>query len=45
MKDGRIVYRAAPEALINKSGRTTLEDVLLDVARGRGRAGLMAASP
>jgi ABC-2 type transport system ATP-binding protein len=45
MKEGRIVDRAAPEALINKYGRTTLEDVFLDVARGRGRAGLMAASP
>lgn len=42
MKEGRIVDRAAPDTLINKYGRTTLEDVFLDVARGRGRAGLMA---
>ena len=44
MKAGRIVDRAAPEALISKYGRTTLEDVFLDVARGRGIAGLMAES-
>ncbi len=42
MKEGRIVDRAAPQALIDKYGRTTLEDVFLDVARGRGRAGLIA---
>jgi ABC-2 type transport system ATP-binding protein len=42
MKEGRIVDRAAPQALINKYGRTTLEDVFLDVARGRGRASLLA---
>ena len=29
---------AAPQALIDKYGRTTLEDVFLDVARGRGLA-------
>jgi ABC-2 type transport system ATP-binding protein len=45
MKEGRIVDRASPETLINKYGRTTLEDVFLDVARGRGRAGLFATSP
>jgi ABC-2 type transport system ATP-binding protein len=45
MKAGRIVDRAAPHALIDKYGRTTLEDVFLDVARGRGRAGLFAKSP
>jgi ABC-2 type transport system ATP-binding protein len=39
MKAGRIVDRAAPQALIDKYGRTTLEDVFLDVARGRGIAG------
>jgi ABC-2 type transport system ATP-binding protein len=38
MKAGRIVDRAAPQALIGKYGRTTLEDVFLDVARGTGRA-------
>lgn len=43
MKEGHIVDRAAPELLIGKYGRTTLEDVFLDVARGRGRAGLIPA--
>ncbi len=43
MKEGRIVDRGAPEALVGKYGRATLEDVFLDVARGRGRAGLMSA--
>jgi ABC-2 type transport system ATP-binding protein len=42
MKEGVIVDQAAPQALIDKYGRTTLEDVFLDVARGRGRAGLIA---
>ena len=40
MKAGRIVDRAAPQTLIDKYGRTTLEDVFLDVARGRGLAEL-----
>jgi ABC-2 type transport system ATP-binding protein len=39
MKAGRIVDRASPAALVDKYGRTTLEDVFLDVARGTGRAG------
>ena len=42
MKAGRIVDRAAPQALIEKYGRTTLEDVFLDVARGTGVAGAMS---
>lgn len=42
MKAGRIVDRASPQALIDKYGRTTLEDVFLDVARGRGLAGSSA---
>ncbi len=42
MKEGRIVDRASPAALIDKYGRTTLEDVFLDVARGTGRAGELA---
>jgi ABC-2 type transport system ATP-binding protein len=45
MKAGRIVDRASPERLIAKYGRTTLEDVFLDVARGRGVAGLLAGQP
>jgi len=45
MKQGRIVDRGAPQALIEKYGRTTLEDVFLDVARGRGRADLTTETP
>ena len=33
MKSGKIVDRGSPQALIAKYGRTTLEDVFLDVAR------------
>ncbi len=43
MKAGKIVDRASPTALIDKYGRTTLEDVFLDVARGTGVAGELAA--
>lgn len=43
MKEGRIVDRGAPDTLIGKYGRATLEDVFLDVARGRGRAALTPA--
>jgi ABC-2 type transport system ATP-binding protein len=39
MKAGSIVDRGSPQALIEKYGRTNLEDVFLDVARGRGLAG------
>jgi len=42
MKTGKIVDRGAPESLIEKYGRQTLEDVFLDVARGTGVAGMMA---
>jgi ABC-2 type transport system ATP-binding protein len=42
MKAGRIVDRAAPQTLIDKYSRTTLEDVFLDVARGRGLASFLA---
>ena len=35
MKRGRIVDEDAPQALITRYGRQTLEDVFLDVARGR----------
>jgi ABC-2 type transport system ATP-binding protein len=38
MKAGRVVDRGSPQALLSKYGRTTLEDVFLDVARGRGLA-------
>jgi ABC-2 type transport system ATP-binding protein len=35
MKDGKIVDQGAPAELIARYGRQTMEDVLLDVARGR----------
>ena len=42
MKTGKIVDRGSPDALIDKYGRETLEDVFLDVARGTGIAATMA---
>ncbi len=36
MTRGRIVDRGSPTALLARYGRTTLEDVFLDVARGTG---------
>jgi len=41
MRKGKIVDRAAPQTLIDKYGRTTLEDVFLDVARVRGLASFL----
>ncbi|MCC7280927.1 MAG: ABC transporter ATP-binding protein [Acetobacteraceae bacterium] len=38
MKQGRIVDRGPPGALIAKYGRETLEQVFLDIARGTGEA-------
>ena len=38
MKEGRIVDRGAPAELIARYGRQTMEDVFLDVARGRREA-------
>jgi ABC-2 type transport system ATP-binding protein len=38
MKAGRLVDRGAPEDLIARYGREDLEQVFLDMARGRGRA-------
>jgi len=38
MRKGRIVDRGSPEALIDRYGRDTLEEVFLDIARGRPRA-------
>ena len=34
MKDGRLVDRGAPDALIARYGRQTMEEVFLDIARG-----------
>jgi ABC-2 type transport system ATP-binding protein len=38
MRDGRIVDDGAPRALIARYGRATMEEVFLDVARGRDAA-------
>jgi ABC-2 type transport system ATP-binding protein len=38
MKRGRIEDDDAPQRLLTRYGRQTLEDVFLDVARGRGEA-------
>ena len=42
MREGRIVDQGSPKALIAKYGRTTLEDVFLDVAR---KGALTEAAP
>jgi len=38
MKQGRIVDDGTPDHLIERYGRTNLEEVFLDIARGRGEA-------
>ncbi|HKX08012.1 MAG TPA: ABC transporter ATP-binding protein [Stellaceae bacterium] len=38
MRKGRIVDHGSPEALIDRYGRDTLEEVFLDIARGKPRA-------
>ena len=38
MRAGRIIDRGAPDALIRRYGRHTMEEVFLDIARGRGAA-------
>jgi ABC-2 type transport system ATP-binding protein len=38
MRQGRIVDAGQPAALIGRYGRETLEEVFLDIARGRGKA-------
>jgi ABC-2 type transport system ATP-binding protein len=43
MKQGRIEDDAAPDVLLARYGRDNLEDVFLDVARGRGEAAREAA--
>ena len=37
MQTGSIVERGSPQSLIDKYGRDTMEEVFLDIARGRGR--------
>ena len=38
LKQGRVVDRGAPAALLGKYGREDLEQVFLDIARNRGVA-------
>lgn len=38
MKQGRIVDRGTPAELVERYGRDNLEEVFLDIARGRGKA-------
>lgn len=38
MKQGRLVDQGSPEELLRRYGRDDLEEVFLDVARGRGQA-------
>lgn len=42
MKQGRIVDRGTPVELIQRYGRDDLEEVFLDIARGRGKAAAQA---
>ena len=44
MRTGRIVDHGAPQALIKRYGRQTLEEVFLDIARGRDGDQSQAAS-
>lgn len=43
LKEGRMVDRGAPQALLAKHGRDTLEQVFLDIARQGGADGHVAA--
>jgi len=45
LRQGRIVDRGAPAALIGRYGRTNLEEVFLDIARGTGREAAYAVAP
>jgi ABC-2 type transport system ATP-binding protein len=42
MKQGRIVDRGTPAELVERYGRDDLEEVFLDIARGRGKAAAQA---
>lgn len=42
MKQGRIVDRGTAPALIERYGRSNLEEVFLDIARGQGKAAALA---
>ena len=43
LKQGKVVDRGSPDALLTRYGRDDLEEVFLDIARGRGEA--QQASP
>jgi len=45
MRTGRIVDSGAPDALISRYGRSTMEEVFLDIARGTGKGAALANSP
>jgi ABC-2 type transport system ATP-binding protein len=42
MKQGRIVDRGTPAELVERYGRDNMEEVFLDIARGRGKAAAQA---
>jgi ABC-2 type transport system ATP-binding protein len=44
MNRGKVVEDGSPQELIRRYGRSTMEDVFLDIARGRHGNGTMAAS-
>lgn len=44
MRRGQVVDRGSPEALLAKYGRQDLEEVFLDIARGRGTAAAREAA-
>jgi ABC-2 type transport system ATP-binding protein len=44
MNRGKVVEDGSPQELIRRYGRSTMEDVFLDIARGRHGNGAMAAS-
>ena len=39
LRSGQVVDRGSPDSLLQRYGRTTLEDVFIDVARDTGRVG------
>jgi ABC-2 type transport system ATP-binding protein len=45
MRQGRIVDRGSPEALIDRYGRADLEEVFLDIARGTARDDALVGAP
>jgi ABC-2 type transport system ATP-binding protein len=42
LKQGRVVDQGSPSALLEKYGRDDLEEVFLDIARGRSREDALA---